>query len=54
MKKNKCEICGKYNGKVFKSDIFGKVHFCDKCIREYGGVKRTIESYELGNVILVK
>ena len=54
MKNIKCEICGKYNGKFLKSDIFGKVCLCKACIKEYGGEKRAVEHYELGDVILVK
>lgn len=54
MKNNKCEICNEYKGKFFKSDVFGKVCLCERCVREYGGVKQAIESYELGDIVLIK
>ncbi len=49
----RCEIC-KNEGKFYKSDVFGRICICDKCVREYGGVKKTIEAFELGNIIFVK
>lgn len=50
----KCEICKDTNGKFYKSNVFGRICLCDKCVREYGGIKQAVKDFELGNVIFVK